>query len=72
VGLERGPLSLVSTNEELLHGLSPQANYTDRTTAACQRNEDLLQRKSSGYGLETENSAEGIRHADPRGTILPP
>jgi hypothetical protein len=22
-----------------LHGLSPRANYTDRATAACQRNE---------------------------------
>jgi hypothetical protein len=40
VGLERGPLSLVSTLEE------------------------LLERKSSGSGLETENTAVGIRHAD--------
>jgi hypothetical protein len=40
VGLERGPLSLVNTTEE------------------------LLQRKSSGSGLETENTAVGIRHAD--------
>jgi hypothetical protein len=40
VGLERGPLSLVSTIEE------------------------LLQRKISGSGLETENTAVGIRYAD--------
>jgi hypothetical protein len=40
VGLERGPLSLVSTIEE------------------------LLGRKSSGSGLETENTAVGIRRAD--------
>jgi hypothetical protein len=40
VGLERGPLSLVSTIEE------------------------LLGRKRSGPGLETENTAVGIRHAD--------
>jgi hypothetical protein len=40
VGLERGPLSLVSTIEE------------------------LLGRKSSGSGLESENSAVRIRHAD--------
>jgi hypothetical protein len=40
VGLERGPLSLVSTTEE------------------------LLDRKSSGSCLETENTAVGIRHAD--------
>jgi hypothetical protein len=37
---ERGPLSLVSTIEE------------------------LLGRKGSGSGLETENTAVGIRHAD--------
>jgi hypothetical protein len=40
VGLERGPLRLVSTVEE------------------------LLERKSSGSGLETENTDAGIRHAD--------
>jgi hypothetical protein len=40
VGLERGPLSLVSTTEE------------------------VLGRNSSGSGLETENTAVGIRHAD--------
>jgi hypothetical protein len=40
VGLERGPLSLVSTTEE------------------------LLETKSSGSGLETENTAVGIRYAD--------
>jgi hypothetical protein len=40
VGLERGPLSLVSTIEE------------------------LLERKSSGSGLETENTAVGFRRAD--------
>jgi hypothetical protein len=40
MGLERGPLSLVSTIEE------------------------LLERKSSGSGLESrENTAVGIRHA---------
>jgi hypothetical protein len=39
VGLDRGPLSLVSTTEE------------------------LLERKSSGSGLEIENTALGIRHA---------
>jgi hypothetical protein len=40
VGLERCPLSLVSTTEE------------------------LLERKSSGSGLETEITAVGIRRAD--------
>jgi hypothetical protein len=40
VGLERGPLSLLSTTEE------------------------LRERKNSGSGLETENTAVGIRHAD--------
>jgi hypothetical protein len=40
VGLERGPLSLVSTIEE------------------------LLERKSSGSGLETENTVVGSGHAD--------
>jgi hypothetical protein len=40
VGLERGPLSLGSTSEE------------------------LRGRKSSGSGLEAENMAVGIRHAD--------
>jgi hypothetical protein len=40
VGLERGPLSIVSTAEK------------------------LLGRKSRGSGLETENTAIGIRHAD--------
>jgi hypothetical protein len=40
VAVERGPLSLVSTIEE------------------------LLERKSSGSGLETKNTAVGIRQAD--------
>jgi hypothetical protein len=40
MGLQRGPLSLVSTIEE------------------------LLERKSSGSGLERENTAVGIRRAD--------
>jgi hypothetical protein len=40
VGQERDPLSLVSTNEE------------------------LLERKSSGSGLETEITTVGIRRAD--------
>jgi hypothetical protein len=40
MSLERGPLSLVSTTEE------------------------LLGRKSSGFGLATENTAVRIRHAD--------
>jgi hypothetical protein len=40
VGLERGPLSLVSTIEE------------------------IVERKSSSSGLEIENTAVGIRHAD--------
>jgi hypothetical protein len=40
MGLERGPLSLVSTIEE------------------------LLERKNSGSGLETENTAVGISQAD--------
>jgi hypothetical protein len=40
VGLERGPLSLVSANEELLGS------------------------NSSDCGLETDNTAVGIRHAD--------
>jgi hypothetical protein len=47
VGLERGPLSLVSTIVE------------------------LLQRKSSGSGLETEITAVGIRRAD-HATLLYP
>jgi hypothetical protein len=40
VGLERGPLSLVSTIEE------------------------LLERNGSGFGLETEITATGIRYGD--------
>jgi hypothetical protein len=40
VGLERDPLNLVSTIDE------------------------LLERKSSGFGLEIENTAVGIRRAD--------
>jgi hypothetical protein len=40
VGLERGPLSLVSTTEE------------------------LLDRKVAAPVYKTENTAEGIRHAD--------
>jgi hypothetical protein len=40
VGLELGPLSLVSTTQELLGS------------------------KSSGSGLETDNTAVGIRRAD--------
>jgi hypothetical protein len=40
VGLEQGPLSLVSTTEE------------------------LLERKSTAPGLETESTAVGIRRAD--------
>jgi hypothetical protein len=40
VGLERGPLSLVSTIEE------------------------LLERKSRGFVLKSENTAVGIRYAD--------
>jgi hypothetical protein len=40
VGLERGPLRLMSTTEE------------------------LLGKKSSGSGLEGENTALGIRYAD--------
>jgi hypothetical protein len=40
VGLERGPLSFVSTVEK------------------------VHERKSSGSGLETENTAAGIRHGD--------
>jgi hypothetical protein len=46
VGLERGPLSLVST-------------------------EELLGRKSNGSGLETENTAVGIRHADHVAPLYP-
>jgi hypothetical protein len=45
VVLERGPLSLMSTIEE------------------------LLERKSSGSGLETENMAIGLRHADHVATV---
>jgi hypothetical protein len=39
VGLERGPLSLVSTTQtmEFNFSLSPRANYTYRATAACWR-----------------------------------
>jgi hypothetical protein len=40
VGLERGPLSLVSTSEE------------------------LLGRKSRGSGIESRDTAVGIRHSD--------
>jgi hypothetical protein len=40
VGLERGPLSIVSTTEE------------------------LLERKNSGSGLETKNTAVGIGYTD--------
>jgi hypothetical protein len=47
VGLERGPLSLVSTIEK------------------------LLGRKSSGSGLEIENTAVGIRHADYAAPLYP-
>jgi hypothetical protein len=47
VGLQRGPLSLLSTIEE------------------------LLGRKRSGSGIETENTAPGIRRAD-RATPLYP
>jgi hypothetical protein len=47
VGLERGPLSLVSTTEE------------------------LLGRKSSGSGLETENTPVGIRYADHATPTIP-
>jgi hypothetical protein len=45
MGLERGPLSLVSTTEE------------------------LLERKGSGSGLETENTAVGICRADYATTV---
>jgi hypothetical protein len=47
VGLERGPLSLVSTIEA------------------------LLGRKSSGYGLEIENTAVGICCADHATPLYP-
>jgi hypothetical protein len=47
VGLERGPLSLVSTNEE------------------------LLGRKNSGSGLESRNTALGIRHAENATPLYP-
>jgi hypothetical protein len=47
VGLERYPLSLVSTTEE------------------------LLERKSSGFGLKPENTAVGIRHADHVAPLYP-
>jgi hypothetical protein len=47
VGLEQGPLSLVSTTEELL----------DRT--------------SGGFGLETEIMAIGIHHADYETLLYP-
>jgi hypothetical protein len=47
VGLKRGPLSLVSTTEE------------------------LLGRKNSGSGLETEITAVGIRHADHATPLYP-
>jgi hypothetical protein len=47
VGLERGPLSLVSAIEE------------------------LLERKSSGSGLEYENTAVGIRRADHATPLYP-
>jgi hypothetical protein len=47
VGLERGPLSLVSTTEE------------------------LLDRKSSGPGLENRDYGLGIRYADHETTLYP-
>jgi hypothetical protein len=47
VGLEQGPLSLVSTTEE------------------------LLGRKISGSGLETEITAVGFRHADYESALYP-
>jgi hypothetical protein len=46
VGVERGPLSLVSTTEE------------------------LLERKSSGSRLETENMAVGICHAETQNALI--
>jgi hypothetical protein len=45
VGLERGPLSLVSVTEE------------------------LLERKSSGSGLESREYSRGIRHANQTSSI---
>jgi hypothetical protein len=47
MGLERGPLSLVSTIEQ------------------------LLGRKNSGFCLESENTAVGIRHADYATSLYP-
>jgi hypothetical protein len=62
VGLERGPLSLVSTTEELL----------DRKVVCLERGplslvsttEELLERKVAAPVQKTENTAIGIRHAD--------
>jgi hypothetical protein len=38
------PLTLMTKflYKKKLHGLSPQANYTDRETAACRRNDCQL------------------------------
>jgi hypothetical protein len=41
-GGAEGNITLKQTNK--LHGLSPRANYTDRATAACQRNDCQLLR----------------------------
>jgi hypothetical protein len=35
---------IVTSKKTKLHGLSPQANYTDRATAACRRSDYQLLR----------------------------
>jgi hypothetical protein len=38
------PRDTFTTKKNKLHGLSPQANYTDRATAACRRSDCQLVR----------------------------
>jgi hypothetical protein len=42
--VRRGGYSVKKKQTNKLHGLSPRANYTDRATAACRRNECQLLR----------------------------
>jgi hypothetical protein len=58
VGLERGPLSLVSTTEELLERKSSCSGLENEITAVGDP-PSLLERKSSGSGLENEITAVG-------------
>jgi hypothetical protein len=42
--LFRGKGEIISKIKKKLHGLSPQANYTDRATVACRRSDCQLLR----------------------------